>query len=114
MFKVFIAEKILRNIIEAESQRPNNSRSNLFKILQSAKNLYVAMDAPDFAWIKQLKDDFGLVADTTRTEKTINLISKWKNKNKLKCLDAIIYNIKNTKLLAINLTNHVQVLYGEN
>jgi len=29
MFKVFIAEKILRNIIQAESQRPNNSRSNL-------------------------------------------------------------------------------------
>lgn len=43
MFKVFIAEKILRNIIQAESQRPNNSRSNLFKILKSAKNLYVAM-----------------------------------------------------------------------
>lgn len=44
MFKVFIAEKILRNIIQAESQRPNNSRSNLFKILKSAKNLYVAME----------------------------------------------------------------------
>ena len=43
MFKVFIAENILRNIIQAESQRPNNSRSNLFKILKSAKNLYVAM-----------------------------------------------------------------------
>lgn len=68
MFKVFIAEYILRNIIQTESQRPNNSRSNLFKILKSAKNLYVAMDAPDLAWIKQLKDDFGLVADTTRTE----------------------------------------------
>ena len=68
MFKVFIAEKILRNIIQAESQRPNNARSNLFKILKSAQNLYVAMGAPDLAWIKQLKDDFGLVADTTRTE----------------------------------------------
>ena len=68
MFKVFIAEKILRNIIQAESQRPNNTRSNLFKILKSAKKLYVAMDAPDEAWIKQLKDNYGLVADTTRTE----------------------------------------------
>lgn len=68
MFKVFIAEEILRNIILAESQRPNNSRSNLFKILKSAKNLYVAMDAPDLARIKQLKDNYGLVADTTRTE----------------------------------------------
>ena len=68
MFKVFIAENILRNIIQAESQRPNNSRSNLFKILKSAKNLYVAMDAPDFAWIKQLKDNYGLVADATRTD----------------------------------------------
>ncbi len=68
MFKVFIAENILRNIIQAESQRPKNSRSNLFKILKSAKNLYVSMDAPDLAWIKQLKDNYGLVADTTRTE----------------------------------------------
>ena len=68
MFKVFIAENILRNIIQTESQRPNNSRSNLFKILKSAKNLYVAMDTPDLAWIKQLKDDYGLVVDTTRTE----------------------------------------------
>lgn len=68
MFKVFIAENILRNIVKAESQRPNNSRSNLFKILRSAKNLYVTMDAPDLEWIKQLKDDFGLTADTTRTE----------------------------------------------
>lgn len=68
MFKVFIAEKILRIIIQAESQRPNNARSNLFKILKMAKNLYVAMDAPDLAWIKQLKDDYGLSADTTRTD----------------------------------------------
>lgn len=68
MFKVFIAEKILRNIIQAESQRSNKSRSILFKILESAKNLYVAMDAPDSAWIKQLKDNYDLVADTTKTE----------------------------------------------
>ena len=68
MFKVFIAEKILRDIILAESRRPVNTRSNLFKMLKSAKNLYVAMDTPDIAWIKQLKDNYGLVADTTRTE----------------------------------------------
>lgn len=68
MFKIFIAETILRTIIQAESQRTNNSRSNLFKILKSAKNIYVAMDAPDLTWIKSLKDDFGLVADTTRTD----------------------------------------------
>jgi len=76
MFKVFIAEKILRNIIQAESQRPNNARSNLFKILKSAQNLYVAMDAPDLAWIKQLKADYGLTADTTRTEYIKNIPSK--------------------------------------
>ena len=68
MFKVFIAEKILRNIIQAESQRSNNSWSNLFKILKSAKNLNVAMDVPDLAWIKQLKDNLGLDTDTTKTE----------------------------------------------
>lgn len=67
MFKVFIAEKILRDIILTESRRPVNTRSNLFKILKSAKNLYVAMDAPDTEWIKQLKKEYRLVADTTRT-----------------------------------------------
>ena len=67
MFKVFIAEKILRDIILAESRRPVNTRSNLFKILKSAKTLYVAMDAPDAEWIKQLKKEYRLVADTTRT-----------------------------------------------
>ena len=44
MFKVFISEKILRNIIQAESQRPNNSRSDLFKILKSAKILYMVLE----------------------------------------------------------------------
>ena len=68
MFKVFIAEKILRNIIQAESQRPNNSRSNLFKILKSSKKLFVAMDSSDLEWIKELKDSYGLSVDTTRTE----------------------------------------------
>lgn len=68
MFNVFIAEKILRSIIQAEGLRPKNSRTNLFKILRSAKNLYVAMDAPDEAWIKLLKGEYGLAADTTRTE----------------------------------------------
>lgn len=68
MFKVFIAEKILRNIIQAESQRPNNSRSNLFKILKSSKKLFVAMDSSDLKWIKELKDSYGLSVDTTRTE----------------------------------------------
>ncbi len=68
MFKVFIAEKILREIIQAESRRPVNARSNLFKVLKSAMNLYVAMDTPDIEWIKQLKKEYGLVADTTRTD----------------------------------------------
>lgn len=68
MFKVFIAEKILRDIVLAESRRPVNTRSNLFKILKSAKALYVAMDAPDESWVKQLKNEYGLTADTTKTE----------------------------------------------
>lgn len=68
MFKVFITEKILRDIVLAESRRPVNTRSNLFKILKSAKTLYVAMDALDESWVKQLKNEYGLTVDTTRTE----------------------------------------------
>ncbi|MBE6271454.1 MAG: hypothetical protein E7101_10965 [Prevotella ruminicola] len=33
-----------------------------------SKNLYVAMDSPDLSWTKQLKEDHGLVVDTTRTD----------------------------------------------
>ena len=58
----------MRSIILAESQRPNNTRSNLFKILKMSKNLYVAMDSPNLSWTKQLKEDHGLVVDTTRTD----------------------------------------------
>ena len=68
MFKVFIAEKILRDIILAENRRTVNARSNLFKVLKSAKNLFVAMDAPGIEWTKQLKKEYGLVADTSRTD----------------------------------------------
>ena len=68
MFNVFIAEEILRDIFLAENRRTVNTRSNMFKVLKSAKNLYVAMDDPDIEWIKQLKKEYGLVADTARTE----------------------------------------------
>ena len=39
MFKVFIAEIILRDIILAENRRMVNSRSNMFKDLKSAKGV---------------------------------------------------------------------------
>lgn len=102
MFKVFIAEKILRNIIQTESQRPNNSRSNLFKILKSAPNLYVAMDAPDLAWVEQLKADYDLTADTTRTKYINNIPSKpesvLKNPSSLFILDIPLAEAKKIQL----------------
>lgn len=105
MFKVFIAEIILKNIIQAESQRPNHSRSNLFKILKSAKNLYVAMDAPDSTWIKQLKDNYGLVADTTRTEYIKKIPTKPKS---------VLKNPSSLFILDIPITEakKIQVEYG--
>lgn len=105
MFKVFIAENILRNIIQAESQRPNNSRSNLFKILKSAKNLYVAMDTSDLAWIKLLKDNYGLVADTTRTEYIKKIPTK---------PESVLKNPSSLFILDIPITEakKIQVEYG--
>ena len=105
MFKVFIAEIILKNIIQAESQRPNHSRSNLFKILKSAKNLYVAMDAPDSTWIKQLKDNYGLVADTTRTEYIKKIPTK---------PESVLKNPSSLFILDIPITEakKIQVEYG--
>ena len=105
MFKVFIAEIILRKIIQAECQRPNNSRSNLLKILNSAKNLYVAMDTPDLAWIKQLKDDYGLVVDITRTDYIKNIPTK---------PESVLKNPSSLFLLDIPLAEakKIQVEYG--
>ena len=105
MFKVFIAENILRNIIQAESQRPNNSRSNLFKILKSAKNLYVAMDTSDLTWIKLLKDNYGLVADTTRTEYIKKIPTK---------PESVLKNPSSLFILDIPITEakKIQVEYG--
>ena len=103
MFKVFIAEKILRDVIQAESQRSDHSRSDLFKILKSAEHLYVAMDAPDAAWIKQLKDDYGLVADSTRTEYIKKIPSKpesvLKNPSSLFILDIPLAEAKRIRNL---------------
>lgn len=63
MFKLFVAEFIQRIIILAVCQRPNNSRSNLFMILETVKSIHVVMDVSDFAWIKQLKNYYGYVAE---------------------------------------------------
>ena len=40
MFKVFIAEKILRNIIQTESQRPNNLWSRLSLLFVTSRTLF--------------------------------------------------------------------------
>lgn len=68
MFKVFITETFFRNIILAEYSQPRNTQSNLFKIIMTKNNLFVAMDNPDIDWVKQLKEEYGFVADISRTE----------------------------------------------
>ena len=42
MFKIFIAEPILKTIIEDESKKAEASRSFIYKVLKERQTLYVA------------------------------------------------------------------------
>ena len=57
MFKIFIAETILKQVIEAEGKKPEASRSYLYKVMRMKlmKKVYVSAEAPDLAWAKAMR-----------------------------------------------------------
>lgn len=66
MFNIFIAETILKQVIETEGKKPEASRSYLYKIMRMklVKKVYVAAETPDAAWAKPqepLGDGWGTV-----------------------------------------------------
>lgn len=63
MFKIFIAEPILKTIIEDESKKAEASRSFLYKVLKERKTLYVAAATPDKSWADILKSQHKIIVD---------------------------------------------------
>lgn len=67
MFRIFIAESVLKGIIETEGSKPEANRSYLYKVMKQLKKLFVSADNPDLAWAESLKQD-GMTADYSKSD----------------------------------------------
>ena len=70
MFKIFIAETILKQVIEAEGKKPEASRSYLYKVMRMKlmKKVYVSAEAPDLAWAKTMEERHNIKADYSKSD----------------------------------------------
>lgn len=70
MFKIFIAETILKQVIETESKKPEASRSYLYKVMRMKlmKKVYVSAEAPDLAWAKTMEECHNIKADYSKSD----------------------------------------------
>ena len=68
MFRIFIEEAILKQVIDSESQKPKASRSYLYKVMRLLKTLYVSADEPDNGWAEHLKQLHGISVDYSKSD----------------------------------------------
>lgn len=68
MFKIFIAETILKTIIEEESKKAEHSRSYIYKVLRERQTLYVSAPTPDMTWADTLKTEHQIIADYSKSD----------------------------------------------
>lgn len=68
MFRIFVEEAILKQVIDSESQKPEASRSYLYKVMKQLKKLYVSADAPGKEWADNLKQCHGIAADYSKSD----------------------------------------------
>ncbi len=76
MFKVFISEKNLKKVIQEEGAKPEASRSYLFKILKALKKPYVTQESADLSWIEDIKNNFGITPDVSKSDYIKNIQAK--------------------------------------
>ena len=67
MFKIFIAENVLKTIIEEESKKAETSRTYIYKVLKERKTLYVSAATPDKVWAECLKTEHKITADYSKS-----------------------------------------------
>lgn len=69
MFKIFVEERILRRIVDSE--KTERTLSLLYKLLQMQKTVFVS--SADTAWIKALKVEHKINADSCRSAYILNI-----------------------------------------
>lgn len=67
MFKIFIAENVLKTIIEEESKKAEASHSYIYKVLRERKTLYASAAMPDKVWAECLKTEHKITADYSKS-----------------------------------------------
>lgn len=75
MFKIFISEPILKCIVQSESQKAENARSYLYKLMKEQKMIYTSLESSDTEWIETFKQQFGLTVDTSQSEYIQNIVN---------------------------------------
>lgn len=73
MFKIFVAESILKTIIEEESKKTEPSRSYLYKVLKERQTLYVSAATPDKTWADSIKTEHKITADYSMSDYISNI-----------------------------------------
>ena len=73
MFRVFITENNLKQIITSESQKPELSRSYLYKIIKAVKKPYVFSETKDAKWVNELKTYHGIMPDFSKSDYIKNI-----------------------------------------
>ena len=73
MFNIFIAESILKAIVEEESKKTEASRSYIYKVLRERQTLYVSAATPDLAWADTLKTEHKITADYSKSDYISNI-----------------------------------------
>ena len=69
MFNIFIAETILKQVIETEGKKPEASRTYLYKVMRMKlmKKVYVAAETPDAVWAKALEEQHKIKTDYSKS-----------------------------------------------
>ena len=113
MFRIFIEETILKQVIDSESQKPEATRSYLYKVMRRLKKLYVSADEPDKDWAEGLKQQHGIIADYGKSDYIKGIKEHpetvLQNPSSLFILDIPIVDVNN-----IRISYGVLCLSGEN
>lgn len=68
MFRIYIDETILKQVIESDSQKTEATRSYLYKVMRLLKTLYVSADEPDKDWAEHFKQRHSITADYSKSD----------------------------------------------
>ena len=68
MFRIFISEPILKQIVTSAVQKPEAVQPYLYKIIKKQKMIYVSSDSSDTAWAETYKSKHGINVDFSKSD----------------------------------------------